>query len=532
MSSTRPPIKPALKFLFIFVAVLIVVGILYGVANYTSIGKSMMASSDSNTAQAPSSGSGGFFSKLTSGKTTGINVCVNTWGGYAGGLLMNGGLKPNPSSRFTKDYNLNVEMKLIDDFDGSRNAWKNNECDLLWITADSFPTEVNDLMSYRPKIFMQFDWSNGGDVAVGTANIKSVADLRGKKIAYAQNSPSETLLYAILEAGNLTYKDVQLVPTKSAPAAADAFKTHNVDVAIMWSPDDEACLKAVSGSHVLKSTREASNLIADVFYVKQDYLNAHGEELKALATAWLTGNAEVNADKNGAKAQAAQIMATAFNVSPEDAAAMIKNARLATFGDNLNFFGRNSGYNGITGDELYSKMVNNYKNAGAITGAPSWREITDTSIITSLKLQPTDMNAPEPVAVFSAPAPAVVKAPAFSSKPVTVNFAYNSSVLDENAKAAIDKDFLAIAKQWRDNRIRIEGNTDNQGGNSPFNQKLSEARAQAVVDYLVNDKGFNRNRFIVKGNGAGKPIPGVDPNSESGRAQNRRTEFQLLNVNE
>ena len=50
---------------------------------------------------------------------------------------------------------------------------------------------------------------------------------------------------------------------------------------------------------------------------------------------------------------------------------------------------------------------------------------------------------------------------------------------------------------------------------------------QAVADYLVSKYGFDSHRFVVVGNGPRKPVASND--TESGRARNRRTDFELLN---
>lgn len=71
--------------------------------------------------------------------------------------------------------------------------------------------------------------------------------------------------------------------------------------------------------------------------------------------------------------------------------------------------------------------------------------------------------------------------------------------------------------------IRISGHTDNKG-NSEKNMLLSEQRAKAVYDYLVS-KGV-KNRMEYKGYGSTKPLTNND--SEEGRRQNRRVEFEVL----
>lgn len=72
--------------------------------------------------------------------------------------------------------------------------------------------------------------------------------------------------------------------------------------------------------------------------------------------------------------------------------------------------------------------------------------------------------------------------------------------------------------------IEISGHTDNKGGKA-HNMTLSNNRAKAVYDYLVN-KGIDGNRLSYKGYGDTKPIDSND--TESGRARNRRTEFMIV----
>ncbi len=72
-------------------------------------------------------------------------------------------------------------------------------------------------------------------------------------------------------------------------------------------------------------------------------------------------------------------------------------------------------------------------------------------------------------------------------------------------------------------RIQINGHTDNVGGDEA-NQQLSEARAKAVYSYLLG-KGIAEERLKYKGFGETQFI--ADNETEEGRQQNRRTEFEL-----
>ncbi|MFN6117305.1 MAG: OmpA family protein [Flavobacteriales bacterium] len=75
-------------------------------------------------------------------------------------------------------------------------------------------------------------------------------------------------------------------------------------------------------------------------------------------------------------------------------------------------------------------------------------------------------------------------------------------------------------------RIELGGHTDNVG-NDAANQKLSEQRAQAVREFVVN-KGIEVTRITAKGYGETRPVADADNDTEEGRARNRRTEVTVL----
>jgi outer membrane protein OmpA-like peptidoglycan-associated protein len=72
--------------------------------------------------------------------------------------------------------------------------------------------------------------------------------------------------------------------------------------------------------------------------------------------------------------------------------------------------------------------------------------------------------------------------------------------------------------------IRLEGNTDSFG-DKWSNQRLSEFRAQAILEYLVT-RGVPRGRMVAKGNGPSNPL--ASNFTPEGRAQNRRTDVLFI----
>ncbi|WP_343763533.1 OmpA family protein [Gangjinia marincola] len=87
----------------------------------------------------------------------------------------------------------------------------------------------------------------------------------------------------------------------------------------------------------------------------------------------------------------------------------------------------------------------------------------------------------------------------------------------------LDRLVTFLTKQ-KEVSIEISGHTDDVG-NGEYNLELSQNRAQAVVNYLV-EKGIDTSRIIARGYGEAKPVTTND--TEEGKQENRRVEFTIL----
>lgn len=107
------------------------------------------------------------------------------------------------------------------------------------------------------------------------------------------------------------------------------------------------------------------------------------------------------------------------------------------------------------------------------------------------------------------------------------------NIFFETSKATLKPESYSelenVLKFLQDNatvRLEISGHTDNVGSRN-LNQKLSENRAKAVVDYLVG-RGIDKTRLEARGYADTQPVTGND--TPEGRAQNRRVEFKVLGL--
>ena len=103
-----------------------------------------------------------------------------------------------------------------------------------------------------------------------------------------------------------------------------------------------------------------------------------------------------------------------------------------------------------------------------------------------------------------------------------VNFEFDSSRIRPDAGVILDT-AAEILSESPDHRVTVTGHTDGIGTEA-YNQRLSERRAAAVVEYLVS-KGVAASR--LGSSGAGELEPVADNQSDDGRAQNRRVELTV-----
>ena len=109
--------------------------------------------------------------------------------------------------------------------------------------------------------------------------------------------------------------------------------------------------------------------------------------------------------------------------------------------------------------------------------------------------------------------------------------AYAKTILFDTGKSSIKEqsqgvlnDIIAILKDYSRAEFTIEGHTDSVGSESS-NMKLSDARANSVMHYLI-DNGIASNRLSAKGYGESNPLASND--TRAGKANNRRVEINLV----
>lgn len=111
--------------------------------------------------------------------------------------------------------------------------------------------------------------------------------------------------------------------------------------------------------------------------------------------------------------------------------------------------------------------------------------------------------------------------------PADILFDFDKADIRPIAADALKK-AAAVLRERAKGSVRIEGHTDSKG-NPPYNQKLSERRAESVRKWLVEREGLSTVKFVTQGFGAARPkVPNAKPDGSDdpgGRQVNRRVEI-------
>ena len=106
-----------------------------------------------------------------------------------------------------------------------------------------------------------------------------------------------------------------------------------------------------------------------------------------------------------------------------------------------------------------------------------------------------------------------------------VNFEYGTANLTPDSSPVLDETVQTLTR-YPDLKVEVAGYTDsnNHSGNPKLNQELSDKRANAVMNYLI-DHGIAADRLTAVGYGASHPV--ADNSTAAGQAMNRRVELHL-----
>lgn len=470
---------------------------------------------------------------------------INVWGGWLPLIAYNKGFEPNTESMFYKKYGFKVKLKIIDDQVAARDYFASGEAHTLWGTLDTIALFAYDLLKdsrTAPRVYQLMDWSHGSDGIVVRGNIKSISDLAGKKVVYAQNSSSQYFLSAMLMNAELSFNSVKHVYTSTPFEAAAAFVADkSIDACVSWAPDIYNIPHSVAKTRVLTTTNDANRLIANCWAVRADFARDNPAIVRGLVSGIFEG-LEIIQNNNSARNEAMLKMAEGFGMNQNSVALMCSYYSGANCADNNEFF---VNMNNPTNFERTWQNINAvYGLLGKISKPINFASVGNSEAVKALykserfkNQRPTSNNI------------AAVSYKRFGKSPiltqvVRINFYPNSdnvfepdhdingnpiegTLYDPSAEAVIEK-IARLAGQFSTSKLFVVGHTDMSMRGKPNSEseakELSLARAKAVCQALVDKYGFEYSKFSVSGKGWSEPFNTKKPYDHT---MNRRVEVRI-----
>lgn len=253
-----------------------------------------------------------------------VNLGVVNWIGY-------GPVYCAEANGYFKRYGIDVRLVTFSDNSLMAGALRGGELDASTLTYDQ--VILADAKGWGLKVVMPLDYSVGGDAIVASTAVRTIRDLKGRKVAFQPLSPSDFLLgYALAQRG-LSKKDLQ--PVNVTPEAVLAtMATGQVDAGVTYQPSVSLILELGGGTryHILLSSREARGMITDVLAVRDITIERNPSLVSGLIRATLDGLAFMQREP----AKAAAIISKVLDISTADVVAQlasIENPSLPQLGD-------------------------------------------------------------------------------------------------------------------------------------------------------------------------------------------------------
>jgi NitT/TauT family transport system substrate-binding protein len=231
-----------------------------------------------------------------------VKVGVSDWTGWVAWYVAK-------EQGYFKKYGADVNLVWFANYSDSIAALSTGRLDA---NSQTWSDTLGPLAKGLPlKVVLVNDNSAGNDAVMVGPKVKTLADLRGHKVALEQYSISHFVLCTALSRNGLTPKDVNVVNLSAGDAAA-AFMSGRVDAAVVWNPWISQIERSGTGRAIFTS-KDMPGLIPDLLVAQAQAVQTKRKDLIAMIRAWFDTEAFIRAEPERAVA----IMSKVVSLSPE-----------------------------------------------------------------------------------------------------------------------------------------------------------------------------------------------------------------------
>jgi NitT/TauT family transport system substrate-binding protein len=181
-----------------------------------------------------------------------------------------------------KNNNTKVDLQWFDNYTDSIKALATGKIDANCQTLADTISVIDsgaDLV-----VVLTNDNSTGNDKIIVSSQIKSILDLKGKKVAAEEGTVDHFMLVQALQKAGMSEKDIQFIPMETSKAA-DAFAAGQLDAVAVFAPFTTKALKR-PGSIELFSSKNFPGSISDHLVFNRKFVEAHPAQVQAMVNSW------------------------------------------------------------------------------------------------------------------------------------------------------------------------------------------------------------------------------------------------------
>ena len=514
-----------------------------------------------------------------------VQVPIITWGGDIATIYANGNAKSTVRTSVFGKLGLNLNLvredvfaKQVGSYLSGRSPYLRGTLGMINMAAEVASKDPRT----KPVIVYQLTWSSGGDALVVKGNVKSTKELKGKSVAVQAYGPHVDYLAKVLADAGLSMKDINIKwvadITGGANSPAAALREGGVDAAMVIIPDALALSSngtvgtgaedSVKGARILLSTKTANRIIADVYAVRSDYLQANRAAVESFVSGLLQGHEALRqlvANKATRAAEYKQTLTSAAQIlldSPQavgDAEGMYADADFAGMTGNQAFFAKATNPRGFA--PLNKEISAAFGAIGLVSQAAAldhakWdygRLGGGTSPAPVAEVQRFDSEKVATIVQRKQQQGRLGEGELFSFE---VQFQPNQDKFSPDLYSDAFKRVAGLAATYGGAVITVEGHSDpmaylraRKEGASPVvlsrtqqsAKNLSLSRAAAVRDSIVTyaksqGTSIDPSQFAVVGHGIAQPKSGIcsgepcAPKDEQAWKSNMRVEFRIIQI--
>jgi NitT/TauT family transport system substrate-binding protein len=475
-----------------------------------------------------------------------VDVDISEYAGYAGLIVANGGLAPNPDSLFAREHGFKVRLTVAEEEGWSK--LNNGRIAASVTTADVLAVVGRQFEGVVPA---QIGFSRGADMVVVDSGIANINQLQGKVLASSQFNEAEFFIrYLASEAGvpirvlrDLDGRpgpnELGLVFYEDAFVACDAYaheltaRSPRLNGCVGWSPRTDEVVAGSNGrAKILVSNRNLL-IVADLLVVNRGFNESHPQLVRGLVHGLLEGNRLVREDP----AAHAPLVARALGWEVDETRAELAKVHLSNLPENLAFFEGTidaaGSFQGIFQSSVlaYGKLIRNPADPA---------RFVDLAHLQALQAEGRFAGQTIAIAPIRTGGAVSLEGDALLSKDIRFFFQPNSAQLDPDARENLDyldtiRGFLQVSPG---SVVLLRGHVDDarvpefrqQGGEAMVRSmalkamELSRQRAQSVRDALLaRHPNVAPDRLELVGRGWEEP-------AGSDSEQNRRVEVQWFTL--